>query len=171
MESVDSWIKNLRGPLTAVPSRVQLSTRIKELCPPFSSLRFIKLSNLLTNTSLSFCVERALVMEIERLKRRSGAAGGGVNGLSTKPLGQKKLGQLNDHISGLEQDRDYWRGQVDLLSQMLACPAVVGQRTTSKNPSRSASAKVSRPIPATRGRANERKAKVERLLPAHFFII
>ncbi|KAM3187808.1 hypothetical protein ACTXT7_001585 [Hymenolepis weldensis] len=71
--------------------------------------------------------ERVLIMELERLKRRSGGpvAGTTNNGRTS----QKKItSNLEEHIAGLVQDRDYWKGQVDLLNQMLACPSIVGLR-------------------------------------------
>ncbi|VDN97278.1 unnamed protein product [Rodentolepis nana] len=71
--------------------------------------------------------ERVLIMELERLKRRGGGPTAGTtnNGRSSQ---KKATGNLEEHITGLIQDRDYWKGQVELLSQMLACPSIVGLR-------------------------------------------
>uniref|UniRef100_A0A5K3FC40 Cytospin-A n=2 Tax=Mesocestoides corti TaxID=53468 RepID=A0A5K3FC40_MESCO len=96
--------------------------------------------------------ERVLVMEIERLKRR------GPNGTGRPPI-QKKTSQLDEHILGLEQDRDYWKGQVELLSQMLACPGVVGQKHVLKHTSRSLSARLNRPG-TNKARRDDRKDKI-----------
>lgn len=66
---------------------------------------------------------------MERLKRKGG---GPVTGTTASGrTSQKKAASGNnfeEHIAGLIQDRDYWKSQVDLLSQMLACPSVVGLR-------------------------------------------
>ncbi|VUZ47119.1 unnamed protein product, partial [Hymenolepis diminuta] len=71
--------------------------------------------------------ERVLIMELERLKRRGGGSVAGTtnNGRTSQ---KKATSNLEEHIAGLVQDRDYWKGQVDLLSQMLACPSIVGLR-------------------------------------------
>nr|CAH8843200.1 unnamed protein product [Trichobilharzia regenti] len=58
--------------------------------------------------------ERALVLELERLKRHGGTSDGR----------SKRISQLDEFITGIESDRDYWRGQVELLQQMLNYPAL-----------------------------------------------
>ncbi|KAF5402133.1 hypothetical protein PHET_04700 [Paragonimus heterotremus] len=63
--------------------------------------------------------ERALVLELERLKRH------GSSGLSLSK--GKMFNRLEEHLHGLEADRDYWRNQVELLQQMMANPGLVGR--------------------------------------------
>ncbi|KAH8861909.1 Centrosomal protein [Schistosoma japonicum] len=58
--------------------------------------------------------ERALVLELERLKRHGGTSDGRT----------KRISQLDEFITGIEADRDYWRGQVELLQQMLNYPTL-----------------------------------------------
>uniref|UniRef100_A0A0R3XDB6 Gag protein n=1 Tax=Hydatigena taeniaeformis TaxID=6205 RepID=A0A0R3XDB6_HYDTA len=58
------------------------------------------------------------------LKRRGSA------NVGSRPPSQKKSSSLEEHIAGLEQDRDYWKSQVELLSQMLTCPGISGSRGT-----------------------------------------
>ncbi|CAH8517315.1 unnamed protein product [Schistosoma guineensis] len=73
--------------------------------------------------------ERALVLELERLKRHGGTSDGRT----------KRISQLDEFISGIEADRDYWRGQVEILQQMLNYPSLtsgtegsgIGRTTTS----------------------------------------
>ncbi|CAH8508603.1 unnamed protein product [Schistosoma rodhaini] len=73
--------------------------------------------------------ERALVLELERLKRHGGTSDGRT----------KRISQLDEFISGIEADRDYWRGQVEVLQQMLNYPSLtsgtdgsgIGRTTTS----------------------------------------
>ncbi|CAH8616035.1 unnamed protein product [Dicrocoelium dendriticum] len=60
--------------------------------------------------------EKTLVLELERIKRHDGTGLG-----STKA---KSAARLEEHLSGVEADRDYWRSQVELLQQMLANPAL-----------------------------------------------
>ncbi|KAF8566070.1 hypothetical protein P879_06144 [Paragonimus westermani] len=63
--------------------------------------------------------ERALVLELERLKRH------GTSGLSLSR--GKMFNRLEEHLHGVEADRDYWRNQVELLQQMMANPRLVGR--------------------------------------------
>ncbi|KAA0197941.1 hypothetical protein FBUS_05513 [Fasciolopsis buskii] len=78
--------------------------------------------------------ERALVLELERVKRHGGFS-------SSKT---KSISRLEEHLAGIEADRDYWRNQVELLQQMLAHPSLaprsnstsrVSSRLKSKPPS------------------------------------
>ncbi|XP_018649800.1 hypothetical protein Smp_140670 [Schistosoma mansoni] len=71
----------------------------------------------------------ANVLELERLKRHGGTSDGRT----------KRISQLDEFISGIEADRDYWRGQVEVLQQMLNYPSLtsgtdgsgIGRTTTS----------------------------------------
>lgn len=81
-----------------------------------------------------FLIERALVLELERVKRHGGFS-------SSKT---KSISRLEEHLAGIEADRDYWRNQVELLQQMLAHPSLaprsnstsrVSSRLKSKPPS------------------------------------
>ncbi|CDS41403.1 centrosomal protein of 135 kda [Echinococcus multilocularis] len=103
--------------------------------------------------------ERVLISEIERLKRRGGTIG------STRPPSQKKSGSLEEHITGLEQDRDYWKNQVELLSQMLTCPSIVGPRSTTN---KQVGSRVSSASKLGRGKAqkDERTPRIEEDLKA-----
>ncbi|KAH9286990.1 Centrosomal protein [Echinococcus granulosus] len=103
--------------------------------------------------------ERVLISEIERLKRRGGTTG------STRPPSQKKSGSLEEHITGLEQDRDYWKNQVELLSQMLTCPSIVGPRSTTN---KQVGSRVSSASKLGRGKAqkDERTSRIEEDLKA-----
>ncbi|KAM7540768.1 hypothetical protein Aperf_G00000041777 [Anoplocephala perfoliata] len=67
-------------------------------------------------------------MELERLKLRTGGTKSTSNGENGRASKKKSTSNLEEHIAGLVQDRDYWKGQVDHLSQMLACPSIVGFR-------------------------------------------
>lgn len=67
-------------------------------------------------------------MELERLKRRGGGTVPSSSGGGGRTGQKKSTSNLEEHIAGLVQDRDYWKGQVDLLSQMLVCPSIVGFR-------------------------------------------
>ncbi|EUB64513.1 Centrosomal protein [Echinococcus granulosus] len=106
-----------------------------------------------------FLLERVLISEIERLKRRGGTTG------STRPPSQKKSGSLEEHITGLEQDRDYWKNQVELLSQMLTCPSIVGPRSTTN---KQVGSRVSSASKLGRGKAqkDERTSRIEEDLKA-----
>nr|VZI39611.1 unnamed protein product [Spirometra erinaceieuropaei] len=98
--------------------------------------------------------ERALVLEIERLKRLTGTRG-------QKTAG-KRISQLDEHIAGIEQDRDYWRSQVELLTHMLACSSLVGKNGTSKQLTKSASEKALRSGSlCSKTRRDTQKAKME----------
>ncbi|CAL8095609.1 unnamed protein product [Calicophoron daubneyi] len=79
--------------------------------------------------------ERALVLELERLRRRGGVSMGKGNGIS----------RLEEHLSGIEADRDYWRNQVELLQQMIANPSF-GVRSGSAGRSLSVKLKSKPPI-------------------------
>ncbi|VDP80382.1 unnamed protein product [Echinostoma caproni] len=71
--------------------------------------------------------ERALVLELERLKRHGGLS-------SSKG---KTINRLEEHLAGIEADRDYWRNQVELMQQMLAYPSLVARsNSTSRVSSR-----------------------------------
>ncbi|VDK20611.1 unnamed protein product [Taenia asiatica] len=98
--------------------------------------------------------ERVLISEIERLKRRGGTNGG------ARPPSQKKSGSLEEHVAGLEQDRDYWKSQVELLSQMLTCPSIVGSRSTTN---KQGGSRVSSASKFGRGKAqkDERGSRIE----------
>ena len=105
-------------------------------------------------------------MEIERLRRHCSSNGTG------RPLSQKKSAiSMDEHIAGLEQDRDYWKGQVELLTQMLASPTIAGPRNTSNKQGGnrvSSASKVSRGVP----QRDERKSKVMKFLAFyHFYYI
>lgn len=63
-------------------------------------------------------LERVLVLELERLKRRGSGAGND----------GRTINQLEEHIRGIENDRDYWRNQVDLLQQIISCPGLINER-------------------------------------------
>ncbi|KAL5111956.1 hypothetical protein TcWFU_004367 [Taenia crassiceps] len=98
--------------------------------------------------------ERVLISEIERLKRR-----GGTNG-STRPSSQKKSGSLEEHITGLEHDRDYWKSQVELLSQMLTCPSIAGSRNTTNKQGGSRVSSASK-FGRNKAQKDERTSKIE----------
>ncbi|BHF58848.1 hypothetical protein SprV_0100180300 [Sparganum proliferum] len=98
--------------------------------------------------------ERALVLEIERLKRLTGTRG-------QKTAG-KRISQLDEHIAGIEHDRDYWRSQVELLTHMLACSSLVGKNGTSKQLTKSNSEKALRSGSlSSKTRRDTQKAKIE----------
>uniref|UniRef100_A0A0V0J2V1 Uncharacterized protein n=1 Tax=Schistocephalus solidus TaxID=70667 RepID=A0A0V0J2V1_SCHSO len=98
--------------------------------------------------------ERALVLEIERLKRLTGTRG--------QKMAGKRISQLDEHIAGIEQDRDYWRSQVELLTHMLACSSLVGKNGSSKQLSKSTSEKALRSGSLTsKTRRDTQKAKME----------
>uniref|UniRef100_A0A183SR16 Centrosomal protein of n=1 Tax=Schistocephalus solidus TaxID=70667 RepID=A0A183SR16_SCHSO len=95
-----------------------------------------------------------LVLEIERLKRLTGTRG--------QKMAGKRISQLDEHIAGIEQDRDYWRSQVELLTHMLACSSLVGKNGSSKQLSKSTSEKALRSGSLTsKTRRDTQKAKME----------
>ncbi|CAH8514012.1 unnamed protein product [Heterobilharzia americana] len=110
--------------------------------------------------------ERALVLELERLKRHGGTSDGR----------GKRISQLDEFITGIEADRDYWRGQVELLQQMLNYPALTsgtdgtvvgrtssttnpGSRLKSKPPTGHTSCKISAPVRDTKQRKLEQQVQ------------
>ena len=49
------------------------------------------------------------MLEIERLKRKGGGS----------PGKKSRLSQVEAYMRGIEQDRDYWRGEAELLSRVI----------------------------------------------------
>ncbi|VEL36322.1 unnamed protein product [Protopolystoma xenopodis] len=82
--------------------------------------------------------ERSLVLELQRIKRyavagsnvaetgRGGLHGKASGGPTSGQSGKQPIGHLEEHIRGLEEDRDYWRNQVELLTQMLSSHGSAG---------------------------------------------
>ena len=45
----------------------------------------------------------------------------------------KRISQLDELITGIEADRDYWKNQVELLQQMLGAPSLACGRPATTN--------------------------------------
>ncbi|CAH1777332.1 unnamed protein product [Owenia fusiformis] len=91
--------------------------------------------------------ERELVLEIERLKNKA----------APKRKGGKSINRLDSFIKGLEEERDYWREEVDALQKLLRLHGPGSSPMRSRSPSRS---KVSTPAGTP--------SKSERKTAAHY---
>ena len=74
------------------------------------------------------CTERELVLEIDRLKHR--------NGLVKKR--SKSPNRIEAFMKGLEEERDYWKGEVEVLQKLMRSRKST-PRSRSASPSRSRS--------------------------------